>query len=131
MESIGKKFKFISHNGDINKLPFRVGDFVTINDWGGQYDTYTGAFVHFYGSTTSPYYSHRDNQKKEILGKRKFRVMAVAEHGSFSSEVLCYLKDVTGAGCIMEGNYLTPVKVFPLRPGESCEIKLDKIKRIR
>ena len=131
MESIGKKFNFISKNGHVTKLPFRVGDFVTINSWGGQYDTYTGAFVHFYGSTTRPYYSHRDNQKKAIIGKTRFRVVAVAEHESFSSDVLCYLRDVTGAGCIMDGNYLTPVKVFPLRPGESREIKLDKIKRIR
>ena len=131
MESIGKKFNFISKNGHVTKLPFRVGDFVTIKDWGGQYDTYTGAFVHFYGDTARPYYSHRDNQKKEILGKRKFRVTAVAEHESLTSDVLCYLRDVTGAGCIMDGHYLTPVRVLPLRPGESYEIKLDKIKRIR
>ena len=131
MESIGKKFKFISKNGYVTKLPFRVGDFVTINNWGGQYDTYTGAFVHFYGSATRPYYAHRDNQKREILGRKKFRVTAVAEHESLTGDVLCYLRDITGAGCVMGGEFLTPVKVFPLRPGESCEIKLDKIKRIR
>ena len=128
MESIGKKFNFISKNGYVTELPFRVGDFVTINDWGGQYDTYTGAFVHFYDSTTRQYYAHRDNQKREILGRKKFRVMAVAEHETFSREVLCYLRDITGAGCVMDGEYLAPVKVFPLRPGESHEIKLDKIK---
>ena len=131
MENIGKKFNFISRDGHINKSSFRVGDFVVINDWGGQYDTYTGAFVHFYGSTTRPYYSYRDNQKKAIIGKTRFRVVAVAEHESFSSEVLCYLRDITGAGCVMGAEYLTPVKVYPLRPNESCEIKLDKIKRIR
>ncbi len=131
MGSISKKFKFISKNGYVTELPFRVGDFVVINDWGGQYETYTGAFVHFYGSTTRPYYAHRDNQKREILGRKKFRVMAVAEHETFSREVLCYLRDITGAGCVMDGEYLAPVKVFPLRPGENHEIKLDKIKKIR
>jgi len=131
MGSIGKKFKFISKNGYVTELPFRVGDFVVINDWGGQYETYTGAFVHFYGSTTRPYYSHRDNQKREILGRKKFRVTAVAEHESFPGDILCYLRDITGAGCVMDGEHLTPVKVFPLRPGENYEIKLDKIKKIR
>ena len=129
MANTDKKFRFISRDGHITRLPFRVGDFVTIKDWGGQYDTYTGAFVHFYGSTTRPYYSHRDNQKREILGKTRFRVVAVAEHESFSSEVLCYLRDITGGGCVMSAEYLTPVKVYPLRSNESCEIKLYKIEK--
>jgi len=128
MENTGKNFRYITSRLT-REYPFRAGDFVVIKDWGGIYDLYSDAFRHFYGSPDPPYYAvNRHMRTSDILGKRRFRVVAVAEHSDFDFEIVCYLKDMTGASCVMGIEYLAPVKVYPLRPGETYDIKLDKIR---
>ena len=120
-------FTYVFNNGDTNEIPFRVGDLVMIKDWGGIYDFYQSAFVHFTGSNNTPYYC--DYHNRNIPFNKLFKVMDIAEHGSFH-DILCYVIDNERRSAVIEASYLKPFKVYPLRQGEKSEIKLKKIQQI-
>ncbi|MBO6252974.1 MAG: hypothetical protein J6O49_04890 [Bacteroidaceae bacterium] len=120
-------FTCVFNNGDTKEIPFRVGDLVMIKDWGGIYDFYQSAFVHFTGSKKSLHYCYYHN--RNIPSNKLFKVMGIAEHGSFH-DILCYIIDNERRGAVIEASYLKPFKVYPLRQGEKSEIKLKKIQQI-
>ena len=125
MMIMGIRFKYILKNGEIKYIPFRPGDLVKITDWGGRYEYYESAFMHFTGSKKKPYYSEA-NAKLPELRKRLFKVVDIAEHGIFE-QVVCYLIDNEGRGAVMSSYALEPFKVCPLRENERKTIQLDKI----
>ena len=110
-------------------FPFRVGDLVKVTDWGGSYCHYTDAFKCFKilnenGSIMFPYYAiHNDRPPHN----RAFKILDIAEHESFDGEFLFYIKDNENREAVVGGEYLIPLKTFPLRPGETKEIKIKRI----
>lgn len=125
MMIMGIRFKYILKNGETKYIPFRPGDLVKITDWGGRYEYYESAFMHFTGSKKKPYYSEA-NAKLPELRKRLFKVVDIAEHGIFE-QIVCYLIDNEGKGAVMSSYALEPFKVYPLRENEIKTIHLDKI----
>ena len=112
------------------KFPFRVGDLVKVTDWGGSYTSYTGAFKYFKilnenGIVRFPYYAIYSDRRPP---NRAFKILDIAEHESFDGEFLFYIKDNENREAVVGGDYLIPLKTFPLRPGETKEIKIKRIK---
>lgn len=112
-----------------NLYPFRKGDLVLITDWGGRYTSYTSAFVRFCGTDKPPYYSgfcYYEN----ILNHRLFKIKDIAEHTNSPGQVVCYLEDNERRGVVMSIECLRPFKTYPLRPGETNKVYLEKIKQV-
>lgn len=126
-------FRFLS-NGRRHELMrslVRIGDLVKIRDWGGIYDSYVNAFETFTGKSDKPYYCDYQNRNSIIGNKNKlFKVIDIAEHGTFDGEMLFYVIDNERRGAVMGSKYLIPHKVYPLRPGESYDT-VTPIKRIK
>ena len=120
-------FTYTFSNGVEKILPFRVGDLVMIKDWGGVYDFYQAAFMHFTGSKDTPYYCCYFN--RNIPSNKLFKVVDIAEHGSFH-DIICYVIDNERRSAVIEISYLKPFKIYPLRQGEKSEIRLKKIQQI-
>jgi len=119
---------FIYHKNDGRKayLPFRVGDIVCVRNWGQSYNSYTDAFAFLTGRSEAPYYSL--NTLRRIDGnKQLFKIVKVAEHGSFA-DILFYIQDRAKHGVVIGPEGLKLVKQFPLRKNETIDILLEKIK---
>ena len=115
-----------------NIYPFRKGDLVFITDWGGSYSSYKSAFVRFCGTDKPPYYSDYYSRRtgENILNHRLFKIKDIAEHTNSSGQVVCYLEDNERRGVVMSIEYLRPFKTYPLRPGETNKVYLEKIKQV-
>ena len=126
-------FRFLSNgrNHKVMRSLVRVGDLVKIKNWGGIYSLYTNAFETFTGKSDKPYYCNYRNRKSAIGNKNKlFKVIDIAEHGTFDGEMLFYVIDNERRGAVVSSKYLIPHKVYPLRPGESYDT-VTSIKRIK
>lgn len=125
------EFNYIYDGREIGKLPFRPGDLVRVKDWGGIYDMYTSAFIHFgFEVGKKPYYCNFSWCDRPKCTTRLFKVIDVAKHSYFSDILVVYIIDNENRGAIITGSYLKPFKVYPLRRGESNEIKIERIKQI-
>ena len=123
-----KKFSYISRSHAIKNYPFRVGDLVKVKSWGGIYDSYTNAFETFTGKCDRPYYCNY-RIRRNCINNRLFKIIDVAEHGTFGDTILCYIIDNERRGAVIGADYLLPHKVYPLRNGESYYVELKRIKR--
>lgn len=109
--------------------PFRVGDLVKVKNWGCRYTTYTNAFETLTGKRETPFYCNPKNDRTLVtLSPNKlFKVVSAAEHESSKGDILFYIIDNERKGAVIGGWGLKPHKVYPLREGESYDIKIDKI----
>lgn len=134
METI-REFKYISATSGelLFKFPFRVGDLVMVTDWGESYSSYKEAFKYFglwdkNFNVRFPFYATYPWRRREEIKNRLFKVMGVVEHRNNSGYSVFYIKDNENKEAIIGGEGLKPFKVFPLRPGETNEIKINKLK---
>jgi hypothetical protein len=124
---------FIYHkaSGRTDYLPFRVGDIVSVTDWGESYSSYTNAFIYFTNSGDKPYYCcddyHIEKRRREDGDKQLFKIIKIAEHGRDES-IVCYVQDRAKRGVVIDARGLKLVKQFPLRKNETINIVLEKIK---
>ena len=129
-----KEFKYISATSGriLSTFPFRVGDLVMVTDWGESYSSYKEAFKYFglwdkNYEIRFPFYATCSERRRKENKNRLFKIMGVVEHRNNGCSVF-YIKDNENRESIIGGEGLKPFKVFPLRPGETNEIKINKLK---
>jgi hypothetical protein len=120
-------FEYLTEGGlHIRYYPFRVGDLVFIKSFGSSYGSYTEAFNKLIGKSTPPFYSRWINYCK-VKKNRIFKIVSVCEHQD-TDDILFYVKDNENKGCVISGRGLKPFKTYPLRPGETNFVKVERIK---
>lgn len=123
---ISTKYRYIFENGSWRELPFRIGDFVTVTNWGCCYDRYEKAYDMLYGSPEMTYYSSWE-VRKNTDPNRRFMIDGLAEHSVFNETILFSIKDNENRHAVMGLDGIKPLKIYPLRPGENNRIKLKKV----
>ena len=119
-------FEYLTESGfHICYYPFRVGDLVFIKSFGNSYCSYTEAFNKLTGNPTPPFYAH--NKNRLVKRNKLFKIVSVCEHEA-TNDILFYVKDNENKGCVISGRGLKPFKTYPLRPGETNFVKIDRIK---
>jgi len=85
------RYTFKSYDGKIiiANTPIKIGDLVTVKNYGLSYDCYTHAFMYFWGGNKC-YDFNRNNVPSK---KRLWKVMAMARH-SYSNDILVYIQDI-------------------------------------
>ena len=125
MITIKREFTFITSDGTIRRIfPFRVGDIVTVSNWGESYSTYPVANKYFTNSSETPYYSVSTNERS---CSTEFKIIGIAEH-SGNRDIVTYIRDRSGKDVIIGIHGLNLVKQYPLRKNEKQIIQLEKIK---
>ena len=109
---------------EIDNLPYRIGDKVTIKDWGKSYSGYSACNFYFKGNHDNSYFSEHKNERTDDL---VFKIYNMACH-PFHKIIVLYLKDNLGRDSIIGHGGVALVKQLPLRIGEKTVIKLEKLK---
>ena len=119
-------FEYISADkSTVKRYPFRVGDIVTVKNWGESYPTYRMANRFFTGSEATPHYSRFDYDRSRL---QKFKIIKIAEHSDLHCRtIIAYIRDREGKGAIIGLDGLKLDKQYPLRINETKQIKLEKI----
>lgn len=125
-----KSFNF--HSNPTTGLPnhlwvykFRVGDIVTIQNWGKSYNYYPTAENYFRHAADLSYYAQYPSEGNRIT---RFKIKAIAIHDRYYDRLLAYVEDREKKGIIINMAALELVKQYPLRKGESLNINVEIIK---
>lgn len=120
-------FEYLTEGGHhIRYYPFRVGDLVFIKSFGSSYCSYTEAFNKLIGKSTPPFYAKKGCNRL-VKRNKLFKIVSVCEHQD-TDDILFYVKDNENKGCVISGRGLKPFKTYPLRPGETNFVRIDRIK---
>ena len=123
-----KHFIYIKEDGTVDSTyPFRVGDIVTINNWGLSYTTYRSAFFFFTKSINPPFYAVNLNQWNN---KTPFKIIDIAKH-SYNKEILLYIMDRFRRSAVIGVKGVTLLRQYPLKENEKQIVYLKKIPKLK
>ena len=119
-------FHCIEDFGKIWNYQFRVGDIVTVKNWGNRYTYYPTAHDYFKRKLGIPYYNSDDycDWKPNDL----FKIRAIARHHRMENRLLALIEDRNKRGVIINMDGLSLVKQYPLRKDEKLNKNIEIIK---
>ena len=112
-------FTYFLDNGTRKTYPFRIGDIIRVGNPDYRYTSYGAAFKHFTGSTKIPYYCDHWYAKLD----NEFKIFEMVKHGN-TNDIIIYAKDRINNDIVIDARGVKLVRQYPLRKGESTEIRL-------
>ena len=115
-------FNYTTRYGLNKTYNFRIGDIVTVKDFGNSYTCWINANHYFTGDERSPFYNINPKHRSERI---KFIIKDMALH-PYGDSLVCYIQDRMGKGLIIDADGLKLERQYPLREGETRNITLNK-----
>jgi hypothetical protein len=132
------EFTYISKcsHRDYGDFPYRVGDLVKVHNWGSSYSTYPDAYRYFGlknqdGSVKTPFYANLSESRCCRKQDRIFKIIDIAEHGTFHDRILFLIKDNQNQEAVVDNEGIKPFKTFPLRDNENKIVEINRIQHER
>jgi hypothetical protein len=113
--------KFITKIGEEKTLhtPYFIGDIVKVTSAGNQYDSYSHAFEHFWGSESGSYEIPSTGYRsyKPLLPDKKnvWIIVDMVGHGTFSDTIIYFLMSQERKKIVIGENGIELIKHGPIQ----------------